>query len=286
MAAGKAPLLFGKDNTGGKLFYMNDLPSTKKSLGQHWLNNEASLDAMVEAADVRAADTVLEIGPGPGALTKKLVAIASKVVAVEFDERLARDLPGRVPATNLQVVQSDILQFDLTTLPAGYKVAANIPYYLTSKLLRVLCESPVHFSKAAVLIQKEVAERVCAKPGQMSLLSVSVQYYCQTNLGELVPAELFTPAPKVDSQILELSFREQPLFPGIDEKRFFHVVKAGFSQRRKTLVNSLGGGLRLSRDQTIALLEAANIQPGVRAQTLSLQEWHALYNAYTEGVSA
>ena len=256
---------------------MNYQPPTKKSLGQHWLNDDASLEAMLTSVELTPEDVVLEIGPGPGALTQKLVKGAERVVAVEFDESLARELPTRVPADNLTVVQQDILSFDLTTLPLGYKVIANIPYYLTSNLLRVLCESPNHFSRASLLIQKEVAERVCAKAGDMSLLSVSVQYYCEAHLGKLVPAEYFTPPPKVDSQILCLTFRDQPLFDDVDTKQFFRVVKAGFSQRRKTLLNSLSAGLHLSRQETELILRAANIEPGVRAQALSLDQWHALY---------
>jgi 16S rRNA (adenine1518-N6/adenine1519-N6)-dimethyltransferase len=261
----------------------SDLPKsapTKKSLGQHWLHDDFALQAMCDAVGVTASDTVLEVGPGLGTLTEKLVSQAKQVVAVEFDADLARDLPKRVPAANLTVVNQDILQFDLTTLPANYKVAANIPYYLTSKLLRDLCESSNHFTSAAILIQKEVAQRVCAAPGDMSLLSVSVQFYCQTGLGPLVPAELFTPPPKVDSQILLLEYRSEPLFPGLDVKLFFRIVKAGFAQRRKTLLNSLSAGMQLSREQTGILLEQASIKPTVRAQNLTLNEWHFLYSAY------
>lgn len=261
---------------------MKDLPSTKKSLGQHWLQDELSLDAMVEAAGITQGDVVLEVGPGPGTLTEKLVATAQQVVAVEFDENLAAELPLRVPADNLTVVRQDILSFDLTSLPAGYKVVANIPYYLTSKLLRTLCESTNPFSDGSLLIQKEVAQRVCAQPGAMSLLSVSAQFYCNVGLGPLVPSRLFTPPPKVDSQILMLSYRQEPLFPDVDTKQFFRLVKAGFSQRRKTLVNSLSGGLQLSRDETNQLLEAAGIAPTTRAQALSLDQWHALYLAHTK----
>lgn len=252
-------------------------PRTKKSLGQHWLHDEASLDAMLEAAEVSADDTVLEVGPGPGSLTTKLVERAKQVIAVEFDADLACDLPRRVSARNLRVVQQDVLKFDLTTLVPNYKVVANIPYYLTSNLLRVLCESSNPFSVAALLIQKEVAERVCAQPGAMSLLSVSVQFYCEASLSKLVPAELFTPPPKVDSQILKLAYRVRPLFPGVDSGLFFRIVKAGFAQRRKTLLNSLSAGLQLSRDQTTTILEQADIAPTTRAQNLSLQDWHSLY---------
>jgi len=256
-------------------------PYAKKSLGQHWLHDQASLDAIVDAADIGLNDTVLEIGPGPGALTAKIAPRARQVVAVEFDERLARDLPVRVPAANLRVVHQDILEFDLSKLPPGYKVVANIPYYLTSNVLRRLCESVNPFTSAAILIQKEVAERVCAAPGAMSMLSVSVQFYCEVGLGEIVPAYLFTPAPKVDSQILRLRHRPHPLFSDVDTKQFFRIVKAGFSQRRKTLLNALSAGLQLNKVQTNELLSRADIAPATRAQNLDLAAWHALYQAYT-----
>jgi len=259
---------------------MAQLPTTDKSLGQHWLQDLYSLEAMVEAADITSEDTVLEVGPGPGTLTKQLVTTAQKVVAVEFDKKLAAALPKRVPADNLTVIQQDILTFDLSAMPEDYKVVANIPYYLTSNLLRRLCEYPVHFSKAAVLIQKEVAERVCARPGDMSLLSVSVQFYCEVSLGLVVPAYLFTPPPKVDSQILQLTYRSQPLFPDVHPDRFFALVKAGFAQRRKTLLNSLSSGLSLTKTDTTALLHAANIAPATRAQALTLEQWHTLYQQH------
>lgn len=261
---------------------MHTVPLTKKSLGQHWLEDRASLEAMCEAATIGSDDTVLEIGPGPGTLTALLATRAKQVVAVEFDHDLAQALPQRVPAPNLTVMEQDILRFDLSALPPGYKVAANIPYYLTSNLLRVLCEAPNHFSVAALLVQKEVAQRVCAGPGDMSLLSVSVQYYCQASLGQVVHAKLFTPPPKVDSQILILQYRESPLFTDMDTKQFFRLVKAGFSQRRKTLLNSLSAGLQLDRRQTTNLLEAADINPTVRAQNLSLDDWYALYEVFIQ----
>lgn len=260
----------------------------KKSLGQHWLHDEPTLDAICDSADVQAGDVVLEVGPGLGTLTRRLLARGARVTAVEFDESLAARLPQNVSehlghledgpvGANLTVVQSDILQFDLTALPAGFKVVANIPYYLTSNLIRVLCESANPFSAAAILIQKEVAERVVARPGQMSLLSVSAQYYCEVNLGVQVPAALFTPPPKVDSQVLVLHRRSQPLFDDVDTRAFFRLVKAGFSQKRKTLVNSLSAGLSISKDQAREMLGAAGIAENTRAQALSLDDWYALY---------
>lgn len=251
----------------------------KKSLGQYWLRDEVILEAMAAAVDLTLDDTVLEIGPGLGTLTKVLTSQAKQVVAVEFDSKLAGELGSRVRADNLEVIEQDILQFDFTTLPPGYKVAANIPYYLTSNLIRVMSETPNPPAAAALLIQKEVAERVVARPGAMSLLSVTAQYYWQASLGIEVPAELFTPPPKVDSQILILKRRSSPLFPSVDAKQFFRVVKAGFSQRRKTLLNSLSAGLRLDRTQVETICAQAGVDPKRRAQTLSLEEWHALYEA-------
>jgi 16S rRNA (adenine1518-N6/adenine1519-N6)-dimethyltransferase len=249
----------------------------KKSLGQHWLYDGTTLDAICDSADVTAHDTVLEVGPGLGTLTKKLVQRAKHVTAVEFDRILATSLPDNVKSDKLTVVGEDILKFDLTTLPAGYKVVANIPYYLTSNLIRILCESANPFSTAVILIQKEVAERVAARPGQMSLLSVSAQFYCDVSLGIEVPAELFTPPPKVDSQVLVLKYRQEPLYEDVDTKLFFRVVKAGFSQKRKTLVNSLSAGLAISKDEARQMLGSADIAENTRAQALSLDDWYALY---------
>jgi 16S rRNA (adenine1518-N6/adenine1519-N6)-dimethyltransferase len=257
-----------------------DGPKPKKSLGQHWLHDEASLQAMCDAAAVQDSDTVLEIGPGLGTLTRLLAARSRQVVAVEFDERLAQELPGRVPASNLEVINEDILDFDFSRLPAGYKVAANIPYYLTSNLIRVLSETLNPPAAAALLLQKEVAERVVALPGHMSLLSVTAQFYWAVSLGDEVPARLFTPPPKVDSQILMLQQHPEPLFPGVDERIFFRLAKAGFAQKRKTLLNALSAGLHISREQVETTCGEAGIDPMRRAQTLSLEDWHRLYRAY------
>lgn len=275
MVDGLTPMTTGKRIVTGSV--MEDSP--KHSLGQHWLYDDASLDAMVEAAHIAKGDTVLEIGPGLGTLTAKLVDRTGQVIAVELDEALANSLPTRIVSDKLTVLQEDILKFDLGELPPNYKVVANLPYYLTSHILRLLCESPNPFSEAALLVQKEVAQRVCAKPGSCSLLSISVQFYAEATTGMVVPAELFTPPPKVDSQILALRYRKPPLYPQVDTKLFFRIVKAGFSQRRKTVINSLGAGLRLERSETAELLEKASIDPGVRAQSLSLDQWFDLYQA-------
>lgn len=255
---------------------MSDTP--KKSLGQHWLYDEASLEAMVEAAEVGPEDTVLEIGPGLGTLTKLLTQRAGQVIAIELDQKLANELPARVAASNLQVIIQDILEFDFTTLPADYKLVANIPYYLTGHLLRLLSETSNPALAVALLVQKEVAQRVCAEPGALSILGITTQFYWQASLGAIIPAELFTPPPKIDSQILILQRRPTPLF-NVEPKDFFRLVKAGFAQPRKTLLNNLSNGLKLGKDQVQALCQTADIDPTRRAQTLSLPEWHQLYQA-------
>lgn len=252
----------------------------KKSLGQHWLYDKAALDAVAAAADIGAEDTVLEIGPGLGTLTAVLAGKARKVVAVELDDELAAQLANRVKADNLEVLRADILKFDLTSLPTGYKVVANIPYYLTSHLLRALSESANPPSVMALLVQKEVARRINAAPGQMSLLAVSVQLYYKPELGPEVPARLFTPPPKVDSQIITLRRRPSPLFTGLDTQAFFRVVKAGFSERRKKLRSSLSGGLNISKADADELLDKSGISGDLRAQELNLEDWYKIYEAY------
>lgn len=255
----------------------------KKSLGQHWLFDEEALRAVADAGEITGSDTVVEVGPGLGSLTRLLCERAGRVIAVEADPVLASNLHnelrrGRTSAQKLEVVEGDILQFDFNGLPAGYKVVANIPYYITSNLLRQLLESDNPPTVMALLLQAEVADRVTASPGDMSVLAFSVQYYAEARKFRTVPKELFDPVPKVDSAILQLKKRPQPYFPA-DKKKLFRLVKAGFGERRKQLRNSLAGGLRLDKDQTLSLLATAGISPDSRAQELSLKDWGALYAA-------
>ena len=254
-------------------------PEAKKSLGQHWLHDIDVLEDIAGCADIIDQDTVLEIGPGLGTLTRVLVKQAKQVVAVQFDEILAGRLPQELKASNLEVITQDILSFDFTTLPAGYKLVANIPYYLTSNLIRVISETLNPPSVAVLLVQKEVAERVAAAPGSTSILSITAQFFWEVSLGNIVPAELFTPPPKVDSQILILDRRPKSDLTDADIKKFFQLVKAGFSQRRKTLLNSLSGGLGISKEEVKQKCESAGIDPSRRAQTLTMAEWNALYLA-------
>jgi 16S rRNA (adenine1518-N6/adenine1519-N6)-dimethyltransferase len=253
----------------------DDLIKTNKSLGQHWLNNRASLEAMCDAAEVDEYDQVLEVGPGPGSLTELLVARAKEVVAVELDMALAKKLEKR-HIDNLIVINQSILKFNLNDLPKDYKLVANIPYYLTSNLIRIISESKNPPKVAAMLVQKEVAERLAAQPGKMSVLSVTAQFYSEITLGEVVEAYLFTPPPKVNSQIVILKRRNQPLFSDVIAERYFKIVKAGFSQKRKTILNSLSSGLHLDHKTVSTYLSQTGIGAKRRAQTLTLEEWHQL----------
>lgn len=264
---------------------MDSTTPTNKLLGQHWLHDAASLKLIVDAAEVSPSDTVLEIGPGTGTLTRALLERAGQVVAVEKDCNLARKLQTELQDSRLRVVAGDILTYDTRQLPEGYKIVANIPYYLTSHLIKNLSASPNPPLTAVLLVQKEVAERANAKPGAASLLSVSTQYHWEVRPGAVIPARLFMPPPKVDSQILILKRRFKPLFPDVDPKLFFRLVKAGFSERRKKLKSSLSGGLRLGKPAVIQLLQSANIDPDLRAQELSLDQWYDLYRQYTLSLS-
>jgi 16S rRNA (adenine1518-N6/adenine1519-N6)-dimethyltransferase len=258
---------------------------TKKSLGQHWLKDQATLKAIVNAAGVAKDDTVLEIGPGLGTLTQELVKAAHKVIAVEFDEFLAGRLDSSVAGNNLTVIHQDILKFDLSTMPLEYKVVANIPYYLTGQLMRVFTESANLPDVMVLLVQKEVAERIAAKSGEMSILSVSAQLEYEVKLGSIVNAELFTPPPKVDSQVVILTKRQKPLFEDLSKGIYMRLVKAGFSARRKKLRGSLSAGLAIDKTQSDELLKQAKIDGNLRAQNLSLKDWHKLYNAFNESIS-
>lgn len=252
----------------------------KKSLGQHWLTDIEALEAIAEHAEIKGTDTILEIGPGLGHLTRYLVRQARHVIAVEYDERLAKNLPSQLPAKNLSVIQADIRKFDLTSLPSHYKVVANIPYYLTSNLIKTLSEAANPPSLMVLLVQQEVAERLCAKPGQMSLLAVSAQLYYNCELGTHVPADKFEPPPKVDSQVVILTRHAKPIFPSLDTRIFFKTVKAGFSEKRKKLRSSLSGGLGMPKSEVDKWLKQADIDAELRAQNLSLKDWHKLYKNY------
>lgn len=244
-----------------------------KSLGQHWLHDRFVLEHIADCADVGPEDTVLEIGPGLGTLTSELLRRAKNVIAVEFDADLAKKLPGQFPGKHLTVCNEDILQYDLSQLPADYKVVANVPYYITSKIVQKLMTAENKPSVAVLLVQKEVAERIAARPGDMSILAISAQVFAEAALGDVVPAELFTPPPKVDSQVVILRSREDSLIHTVDEREFFRVVKAGFSAKRKKLRSSLSGGLGISKTDVEEMLQKAGISPDSRAEDLAISDW-------------
>ena len=274
MAAGLKPTHSGKLTTG------INMAGPKKSLGQHWLKDRDILAGIADAGDISKDDTVLEIGPGLGTLTSELLRRAEKVVAVELDPDLARKLPGQFPGTSLEVVNEDILTFDLRKLPENYVVVANVPYYITSKIVQLLTTSVNKPRTIVLLIQKEVAERMAAEPGDMSILAVSSQVYAEVSLGDLVPAEFFTPPPKVDSQVVILEMRSEALVAPELEKDFFRVVKAGFSAKRKKLRSSISSGLHISKPEAESLLLAATISPEDRAEDLSIDDWVRLTTTY------
>lgn len=246
------------------------------SLGQHWLRDRDVLKAIADEAELTKDDTVLEIGPGLGTLTSELLRQAGQVVAVEFDRELARKLPGQFPGTALTVINEDILKYNLSALPAGYKVVANVPYYITSKIIELLMTANNKPSIAVLLVQKEVAERLSARPGSMSILAISAQVFADVRQGMTVPAELFTPPPKVDSAVVVLKTRPEPLIPDAMEQDFFRVVKAGFSERRKKLRSSLAGGLHMGKPEAEQLLERAGIDPDKRAEDVAINDWKRL----------
>ncbi len=248
----------------------------KKSLGQHWLKDRDILAKIADDAGITENDTVLEIGPGLGTLTSELLRRAKRVVAVELDSELAAKLPGQFPGKDLTVVNQDILTFDLRTIPEEYVVAANVPYYITSKIIQLLTTAVNKPRTIVLLIQKEVAVRLAAKPGDMSILAVSAQIYADVELSDIVPAEFFTPPPKVDSQIVVLHTRKESLVKSEDEKQFFRVVKAGFSAKRKKLRSSIASGLHLSKPDAEALLIKAGVSPDSRAEDLTIDQWKAI----------
>jgi len=248
----------------------------KKSLGQHWLRDRDVLASIATEAAITPNDTVLEIGPGLGTLTSELLRRAEKVVAVELDRELARKLPGQFPGTNLEVVNQDILSFDLRRLPENYVVVANVPYYITSKIIQLLTTAVNKPRTIVLLIQKEVAERLAAKPGDMSILALSAQIYAEVRLGDVVPAEFFTPPPKVDSQVVILETRPEALVTPELEKTFFRVVKAGFVAKRKKVRSSLASGLHISKPEAEALLVKHGISPDDRAEDLTIENWLAI----------
>jgi 16S rRNA (adenine1518-N6/adenine1519-N6)-dimethyltransferase len=253
----------------------------RKSLGQHFLVDGVVLSTIIEAAELLPEDTVIEVGPGLGILTSELARHAGNVIAVELDTELASLLQCRLASlSNLRVINADILKVKLPQLLGGksqYKVVANLPYYITSPVLRYFVEASPKPSLMVMMVQKEVGEAIVASPGNMSLLAVSLQVYSQIRIISYVPSRCFYPQPKVDSVILRFDVLPEPAVNVADMNGFFEVVKSGFSSPRKQLHNSLAHGLGMKPAEVAPFLNQADIDSKRRAETLSLEEWAKLY---------
>ncbi len=256
-----------------------------KGLGQNFLSDPGVLRKIVHAAALPPDALVLEIGPGLGSLTRFLAQAAQRVVAVELDGNLVPILEEVAGSFgNVEIVQGDILELDPAVLMGGqpYYVAANIPYNITSAIIRHLLTARVRPTRLALTVQKEVAERICAGPGDMSLLALSVQVYGKPSIAARIPAGAFYPPPKVDSAVVRVDLYEQPRVPAERLEDFFRLIRAGFSQKRKTLRNALAGGLGWVPARAEEMLRAAGLDPMRRAETLDIDEWRLLIAAYAE----
>jgi 16S rRNA (adenine1518-N6/adenine1519-N6)-dimethyltransferase len=263
----------------------------RKSLGQNFLIDEAALAQIVRLAEVNADDTILEIGPGLGSLTRHLAQVAQRVIAVEIDRQLIPLLRSvLVDQPNVEIVQGDILEIDPVALlqPAGhhpsqpshYKVVANIPYYITSAIIRHLLEAVVQPESLVLTVQLEVAQRIVAQPDDMNLLAVSVQFYGRPQIVARIKAASFYPRPNVDSAVVRIDLSNSPQVAVHNVETFFAMAKAGFSQKRKQIHNSLAGGLARPREEIDQLLGEAQIDPKRRAETLTLDEWARLADLF------
>ena len=250
-----------------------------KGLGQNFLQDSSALEKIALAAEMQADDCVLEIGPGLGSLTRYLAVSAKQVTAVELDPDMLAPLKAvLIPYQNVRVVHGDILKLSISQIidQPNYLVVANIPYNITSLIIRHLLESDRKPRRVVLTIQKEVAERICAKPGDLSLLALSVQVYGKPSIAAIIPADSFHPVPKVDSAILRIDIYDEPLIPNALINTFFKLIKAGFSQKRKTLRNSLSSGLHIPTTESESMLTRAGIDYMRRAETLSIDEWKQL----------
>lgn len=253
-----------------------------KGLGQNFLSDDTVLSGIADAAGIPEGAAVLEVGPGLGSLTRHLGERAARVVAVELDHDLVPVLRKELAdCPNIEIVEGDILEFspDAYFSDGEYYVAANIPYYITSAVIRHLLEGKARPKRLALTVQKEVAERICAAPGKMSLLSLSVQVYGSADIPMIIPASAFYPEPKIDSAVVRIELYDEPLIPADQLDAFFELAKAGFGQKRKTLRNALSANLHRSPAEAESLLRSAGIDPQRRAETLTIAEWSALLRA-------
>lgn len=260
-----------------------DIKMSKK-LGQNFLIKRGIVDEIVKAADLQEGEPVLEIGPGIGTLTQGLAQSGANVTAIELDTRLLEVLDTTLAQySNVTIVHGDVLKLDVPSIMNNepFKVVANLPYYITTPIIMSLLESRLPIERLVVMVQKEVALRMVAKPGtkDYGALSVAVQYYTEPDIVLDVPPKSFLPAPAVTSSVIRCVLRDQPPVDVIDEKLFFRVVKAGFAQRRKTFANTMKT-TGLSKDRIEELLAKANIDGQRRGETFTLQEFADVANAW------
>jgi len=262
----------------------------RKGLGQHFLIDDEVLEAIVAAAELDSTDTVIEVGPGLGIMTAELAKQAGWVIAIELDNKLAAILKKTLPHDNIVILNEDVLGTDPKAMLQGrapsfpaalspYKVVANLPYYITSPVLRHFLEASVKPEVMVVMVQKEVAEAIVAGPGRRSVLSISVQFYGRPSIVAHVPASSFYPAPEVDSAVVKIEVYPRPPVD-VDEEGFFALVRAGFTATRKQVANSLAQGLKLPKAEALGLLGEADIDPQRRAETFTLEEWATLWRVF------
>lgn len=266
-----------------------------KSLGQNFITDKSVIEKIVEGSDVTEKDLVIEIGPGIGVLTAEAAESAAKVIAIEIDKKLIPIL-GETLADydNIRVINQDILKTDINEIireereagsfTGGVKIMGNLPYYITTPIIMGILEKGVEADSITIMMQKEVADRIKSSPGGKiyGAISVAVQYYCEVEQVASVPKEVFVPRPKVDSAVLKLTIRKERPVDLIDEKSFFACIKAGFGQRRKTLLNSLTGVNGLGKEDIKEVLENAGVDAARRAETLDITEFAAIANGVAE----
>ena len=258
----------------------------KQSLGQNFLYDEGLLAELTEAAGVTKDEDVLEIGPGCGSLTKHLCENANRVLAIELDERLIPLLRAFLDQyKNLTVVQGDVMALNLREVTKDLKqpfaVVANIPYYITTPLIKLLLTGGLPVSRLALMVQREVADKILAEPGEEGWgpLSILCRFLCEPRLAVRVPAEMFTPPPKVDSAFVVLPLREKPAVEVKDREMFFRVANAAFALRRKTMVNNLCASFRMEREEALRVMAEAGLDEKIRGEKLTLEEIAAIADA-------
>jgi 16S rRNA (adenine1518-N6/adenine1519-N6)-dimethyltransferase len=258
----------------------------KKSFGQNFLRDASVVGRIIAAGNIGPTDWVVEVGPGTGVMTEALARKAGRVVAVELDRDLVPGLLKKFPVSgNVSIIQGDVLRVHLTEVlqrlgwdGGAYKVVANIPYYITAPIIQTLLRLSPQPQDIVLMVQREVAERVASRPGDAGLLSVSVRYYADPEMLFVVPKEAFAPVPKVDSAILRITPKKA--FDAEEDRRFFRLVRAGFSARRKTLANNLASSLRVSKEEAARKVRTAGLEDSIRAQALDIEDWKRLQSVW------